>query len=162
MNTERLAILQNMPIFGGVREDILEFMLSDAPMRTFRRDEYFFREGDDAHSMFVLESGSAAVVKAWQGGAYLLRKLYAGDCFGEMSLIDFCPRSASVVALADSRAIELTKPNFFRVYRRDLEQFALIQMNMGREVSRRLRATDAMLFKQLAGAEGGFRSFDGA
>jgi CRP-like cAMP-binding protein len=112
---------------------------------------FFFREGDPATCMYVLEAGRVSVSKSWQGHALLLRELATGDCFGEMALIDLAPRSASVRADADCRAIELTPANLYRLFEHDAAQFALIQMNIGRELSRRLRATDALLFRAQMG-----------
>jgi CRP-like cAMP-binding protein len=63
-----------------------------------------------------------------------------------MALIDHCPRSASVRAVEDCSAIQISAANLYRLYAQDLKQFALIQMNMGREVCRRLREADNMLF----------------
>jgi CRP-like cAMP-binding protein len=64
-----------------------------------------------------------------------------------MALMDFFPRSASVRAVADCQALALSPADLLRLFERDAEQFALIQMNMGREVSRRLRETDELLFR---------------
>ena len=96
--------------------------------------------------MFVLEMGKATVLKSWHGQDYLLETLKEGDCFGEMALMDHCPRSASVRAVEDCIAIRISAANLYQVYAHDLKQFALIQMNMGREVSRRLREADSRLF----------------
>jgi CRP-like cAMP-binding protein len=96
--------------------------------------------------MFVLEAGKAAVLKSWHGRDHSLHTLVQGDCFGEMAVMDHCPRSASVRALADCIAIRISAANLYQVYARDLKQFALIQMNMGREVCRRLREADNRLF----------------
>jgi len=63
------------------------------------------------------------------------------------------PRSASVKAIEDCSAIELRPDHLMRLFERDVEQFALIQMNMGREVCRRLRATDERLFAAEMSAE---------
>ncbi len=96
--------------------------------------------------MFVLEAGKAAVLKSWHGQDYLLQTMNQGDCFGEMAVMDLCPRSASVRALEDCTAIRISAANLHQVYSHDLKQFALIQMNMGREVCRRLRELDNRLF----------------
>ena len=149
MQKERLYMLQNMPIFGGIREDILEFILKDASLVSVPRGEYFFRENDTGTSMFVLEKGKVLVIKSWKGHDYVLAELQKGDCFGEMSLIDLGPRTASVLAIEDCSAIKLTNVNILSIYRKDLEQFTMIQMNMAREVSRRLRNTDELLFQEL-------------
>jgi CRP-like cAMP-binding protein len=61
------------------------------------------------------------------------------------------PRSASLRAVADCSAIELTPADLHRLYERDLEQFTLVQMNIGREVCRRLRSTDELLFRARMG-----------
>jgi CRP-like cAMP-binding protein len=139
--TSRIQLLQQMSIFGGIRDDIVQFILDRAPVVTVASGDFFFREGDAADSMFVLESGRAAVLKGAAGA--LLRVVEPGECFGEMSLIDFSPRSASVRADDDCTALQISNGCLLDVYGRDVEQFAIIEMNMGREVSRRLREADA-------------------
>jgi CRP-like cAMP-binding protein len=64
-----------------------------------------------------------------------------------MALLDLFPRSASVRAVDDCRAIEIGSAALYRLFEHDAEQFALIQMNIAREVCRRLRATDERLFQ---------------
>ena len=152
MQAMRVELLQGMPIFGAIRDDTLRFLLDQATPVNVRAAEFFFREGDPASGMFVLESGLVEVLKSWKGQAFLLRQLGPGDCFGEMALMDLQARSASVRALQDCSALELSAADLHRLFEHDVEQFALIQMNMGREVSRRLRATDEMLFRAERGA----------
>ena len=151
MHAKSIEFLQRMPIFGAIREDALQFLLEQAREIKVPAGGYFFRENDHAQSMFVLETGRAEVVKGWQGHDTRLCSLGAGDCFGEMALMDLFPRSASVRALEDCEAIELSAADLLRLFERDAEQFALIQMNIGREVCRRLRATDELLFKATMG-----------
>jgi CRP-like cAMP-binding protein len=147
----RIEWLQGMAVFGAMHEDALAFLLERARTVAVRGGEFFFRENDPADSMFVLEAGRAAVVKSWQGREFIVHILGAGDCFGEMALMDLFPRSASVRADEDCRAIELAAADLLRLFERDAEQFALIQMNIGREVCRRLRTTDEMLFRATMG-----------
>jgi CRP/FNR family cyclic AMP-dependent transcriptional regulator len=148
----RIALLQAMAIFGGVREETLTFLLGLSAMVSAQPGQYFFREDDEAQSLFVLEAGKAAVVKQWEGHDYLLSQLGKGDCFGEMSIMDLRHRSAAVVALEPCEAIELSAASLYAIYQKDLEQFTLIQMNMGREVSRRLRDADERLFQARVGS----------
>jgi CRP/FNR family transcriptional regulator, cyclic AMP receptor protein len=147
MQQTRIDSLQRMPIFGGIRADVLEIILDASSMVSLAPGEFFFRENDKAQSMFVLETGEAEVLKLWDAQQYLLGRLRQGDCFGEMALMDLFPRSASVCALEPCTAIELSTAIFFNIYERDLEQFTLMQMNIGREVSRRLRIADERLFR---------------
>jgi CRP-like cAMP-binding protein len=103
--------------------------------------------------MYILEEGRVAILKKSEGKDYLLGKLNPGDCFGEMSLMDCMPRSASVFALEDSSAIEILPSTLHQIASKDLEQFTLIEMNMGREVCRRLRVADERIFEQSILAE---------
>ncbi len=153
MQATRIELLQCMPIFGAIREDVLRFLLEQARVVSVAAGAYFFREGDEAQGMFVLEAGRVAVLKNWDGRKYKLHEFGRGDCFGEMALMDMMPRSASVKALLDCSAIELRPEHLMRLFELDAEQFALIQMNMGREVCRRLRATHERLFAAEMSAE---------
>ena len=146
MQEARIELLQRMPIFGGIQTETLQFLLASCPVVSVRTSEFFFREHDEGDSMYVLEVGEAAVLKSWRGHDRLLQTLNEGDCFGEMAVMDHCPRSASVRAVEDCLAIRISAANLYEVYAQDLKQFALIQMNMGREVCRRLREADNRLF----------------
>ena len=151
MDQARISALQRMPIFGGIRDDVLQFLIGQARSVTIAAGEYFFRENDAAQSLFVLESGRVAILKQWNGQMRRLAELGPGDCFGEMALMDLMPRSASVRATEPCRAIVVSPASLYRLYEKDLEQFTMIQMNMGREVTRRLREADERLFRARMG-----------
>lgn len=146
MAETRIELLQRMPIFGGIKSDVLQFLLDLCPVISVPTDHYFFREQERGDAMFVLEKGEASVFKSWRGQEYQLCILSEGDCFGEMAVIDHGFRSASVRAMRDCAAIRISAADLYCVYGKDLKQFALMQMNMGREVCRRLRVADDILF----------------
>lgn len=152
MQDARIELLQQSPVFGGVGAEILGFLLDACPVVTVPKGAFFFREGEPGDAMFVIEAGQASVLKSWNGADHVLKSLGEGDCFGEMAVMDHCPRSASVRAVEDCSAIRISSGDLYRVYAKDLKQFALIQMNMGREVCRRLREADRRLFGVNMGA----------
>ena len=141
MDARRIDLLQQMPLFGGMSAATLELLAGDAHPVEMPAGGFFFREGEAGEHLFVLESGRVGVLREGGRGVITLRELGPGDCFGEMALIDFAPRSASVQALEPSRAVALPIARLHRLYEQDLEQFALLQMNLARELSRRLRVT---------------------
>ena len=151
MNPERIALLQGMPIFGAISEATLEFLVARAQPVSLAAGECFFREDDSPTGMFVLEAGHVRVTRIRDGRQFLLQEFGPGDCFGEMALMDLHPRSASVHAVDACRAIEIRPGDLYELYERDCAQFALIQMNMGREICRRLRAADDLMFAIDAG-----------
>lgn len=142
VRAERILTLQQMPFFGGIREDMLVFLLDHCSEAKVPRGTVFFREGEPAESLFVLEAGSVEVRRRGERGEIVLCRLGRGACFGEMALVDLSPRSATVQALEDCSTLEIFADSLYRLYERDLEQFTLIQMNIARELSRRLRLAD--------------------
>lgn len=151
MDASRVELLQRMPVFGALDERALNLLVERSRRTEVGAGRTFFREGDEARSMFVLESGRAIVTRLWQGREIELNRFGPGDCFGEMALMDLHPRSASVRALEHCIAIEFGPEEMLHLYEADLEQYALLQMNLGRELSRRLRATDELLFRAAMG-----------
>lgn len=149
MHTSRIHLLQGMPIFGGVNEEVLDDLLQFTRIVNLPRGGYYFHESDPGDSMFVLEYGEVDIIKTWKDHTYFLRKLGVGDCFGILTLLDLGPRSGSAVARADCTAIEISTTNMYQIYKKAPDQYLLLQMNLGREVSRRLREADTQLFKTL-------------
>ncbi len=126
MNEKRIKALQATPIFGGIVDEIVAQLLEQAKAVEVRAGDKFFEQGDRGTSAFVLERGQVAVMKHWQGEDQLLRSMSAGDCFGEVALLDFGPRSATILAETDCSAIEITARDLIRVAASDPEQFAMI------------------------------------
>ncbi len=161
MNEALIKQLQQVPVFGGIDAASLSFLLANSPERLLRAGEYFFREGDDATSMFVLTAGEALVIKQWRGREHAIHPLGVGDCFGEMALMDMFPRSATIRAEQDCRAVEISVHTLGELYARDAEQFTIIMMNLGREICRRLRESDERLFRERLARERGDDDDDG-
>ncbi|AUM10938.1 hypothetical protein Kalk_00110 [Ketobacter alkanivorans] len=156
---ERVHMLQNVPTFGGINDKVLSHLLSHS--RTVEREagEVIFREGDYTASMFVIEDGEVAIYKQKGGQDCLMVVLGEGECLGEMALFDYMPRSASALAQSDCRLIEITSQNLYDIYKQDMEQFALIQMNLGREIARRLRKADELCVKCPLKADADVKTF---
>ncbi len=147
MDAENVSLLKNMPVFGAVSDETLVFILNRCRRVSRDADEFFFRESDPATAMYVIQSGRVAVVREHAGHQYRLAELAVGDCFGEMALIECAARSAAVAALEPCQTLELGLDVLHALYEQDVEQFVLIQMNLGREVSRRLRAAADQIFE---------------
>lgn len=147
MSESPLEILREMPVFGGLSPEALTMILDGAELQHTVAGKYFFHERDAANSVYVIRQGSVVVEKDWQGSPVVVAKLDKGDCFGELSLLDLQPRSAAVRAESDCDTIRISIHQLHELYRQDLEQYAIIMMNMGREVSRRFRVTSQKLFE---------------
>jgi CRP/FNR family cyclic AMP-dependent transcriptional regulator len=138
--------LREIGLFGALSDDVLRHLASTLKQFTLVPGDTIFREGEPAHEMFVLLDGEVEVVKkSRQGRDYRIALLGPTDCFGEMSVVDMQPRSASVRALAPSRLLRISSEDMDGLYRYDLKSYALITLNIARDLSRRLRVTDGIL-----------------
>ncbi|WP_295389221.1 cyclic nucleotide-binding domain-containing protein [uncultured Thiodictyon sp.] len=142
---DELALLRDMPIFGAVPDRALDFLDARARRVAVPAGDWFFRQGDQGDTMYVLRSGRVEIHRAWGARDEVIGRLGPGDCFGEMALIDLYPRSAGVRAAEDCRALALGNALLYQLYAVDPEPFTLIMMNLARELSRRLRRTESLL-----------------
>ena len=133
MKATRIQLLQEMAVFGAVRTDVLEFLLGLSRTVQVASGAYFFRQGDPGEVMFVLESGAVEVLKGVDGQApRVLKRLAAGDCFGEMALMDLAPRSASVRAVEDCVAVSNHLTRVFAVEAVDFDRLEVSSPGLDR------------------------------
>lgn len=138
--------LREIGLFGGLTDDALDELASSLELVELEPGAIVFREGDSGREMFVLLDGEMEVLKSSkrQHDARVAL-LGPGDWFGEMSILDIMPRSATVRAIAASRLLRLTAQHLDALYRRDVKAYALLVLNVAREMSRRLRVADGIL-----------------
>lgn len=146
----RMAALKHIPVFAGVDQEIVRDIVNTSSVVSVTEGQYFFREGVIADSMFILERGEAGVYRLWKNQQIKLRVLHEGECFGEISLIDQCKRSASVIATCPSEAIRVSAQQLNQLKDSNPPQYIQILLNIGRIVSQRLRdADDGLLDYQM-------------
>ena len=139
--------LRDIGLFGALSDEVLDHLAKSLSTLRFAPGDTVFREGDGAaHEMFVVLEGEMEVFKRSRRGRDMrVAILGPGDWFGEMSVVDMQSRSASVRALAPSRLIRVSSEDLDSLYRHDLKSYALIILNVARDLSRRLRVTDGIL-----------------
>jgi CRP-like cAMP-binding protein len=93
-----------------------------------------FREGDEAHELFVIKSGQVRI----QLGNRTLSELSANDIFGEMALIDDEPRSAAAFAITDVELVAVSEKQFLFL----VSQTPYFALKVMRVLAQRLRATN--------------------
>ena len=142
---QRIRLLQGIPVFGGITDDTLKFVLDNAEEIRLAEGEYLFREGDLVDGAYVLERGSIKLYQRYKNADYLVGSLQEGDCLGNRALIGIFPRMVSAQAAEESVAIKLSCSILRSIHERNHEQYVLILMNMARELARRLRDADMHL-----------------
>jgi CRP-like cAMP-binding protein len=141
-----VAQLREVGLFGALSDEFLEHLASTLTVQRVAVGETVFREGDPAREMYVVLDGEMEVLKrSRRGRETRVAILGPNDCFGEMSIIDMQPRSATVRALGPTRLLRISTEEMDAFYRHDLKSYTLIVLNIARDLSRRLRVTDGLL-----------------
>ena len=84
-----------------------------------RAGDTIISEGEDGNTAFLIVSGSVQVSVGKEPKAKLVATLTAGDVFGEMSLIEPGPRSATVKAVTDAECLATTYDEFIPLMQND-------------------------------------------
>ncbi len=90
--------LNDSPLFRNLDETERAQILIIGQVRSYKLDEVIFREGDPGDGLFIVVKGSVRISKQSATGEEALAVLEANAFFGEMALIDFCPRAADAIS----------------------------------------------------------------
>lgn len=108
VSMERLLFLRQIPLFSQLRLEELEAVERIARTVEYVDKETIVREGTPGEELYLLEAGEVEIVKGYGTAQELrLNRLGPGSTFGEMSVLDGAPRSATVVAAGDARLLVL-------------------------------------------------------
>ena len=136
---ENKAFLRRVPLLASLSESQLDALAAGSVRRAFPKGRTIVAEGEPSQSLYILLSGRAKVQRSdADGKEVILAVLGSGECFGEMSLIDDAPRSASVITLESCDFMAINKDSFKSM----LKQSNEMGMAVMRGMVRRLREAD--------------------
>lgn len=101
--------LSQFRLFAGFKREELEALVVLCEEENHQAGDRIFEQGSTGLCMYVILKGSVRVVHDSDGQSVELAVLKEGDFFGELSLIDDEPRSASVIALEDCQLLVVTR-----------------------------------------------------
>ena len=107
---EEVAPIVHSPLFSGFSTRELVALLRGLGLSTFEAGEIIVTEGQPGNSLFVLASGSVRIyVRDGEGCNRQVRRLSPPEFFGEVSLFEGSPRTATVVAATDCELLRLDR-----------------------------------------------------
>jgi CRP/FNR family cyclic AMP-dependent transcriptional regulator len=142
---DKAALLRRVSLFEGMDEEAIARLARLARVAFYPPGSEIIEEGADfdeeADGMFLLVEGAVEVRHGSTDGhdGHLFARLEPGDFFGELSLLDGQPRSASVYAVDEVLCMVLHRWDFLRELRKDPR----IAERMLVELAGRLRALEA-------------------
>ena len=132
-------LLRNVPLFAVLPESQLNLLTSMVTRKTFSRGTTIITAGGPTDSLYIVISGRLKVMMSDdEGREVILAILGSNEFFGEMSLVDDSPRSASVVAIEACELLSLAKRDFNKCLEDNFE----MAMTVMRGLVKRLREAD--------------------
>ena len=102
------AVVRKAPIFSGLDESAAASLRSSMSLVKLRKGQSLFKEGDDGDHLFIVSNGKVKLgTKSPDGRENLLMILGPGDMFGDLSLFDSGPRTATATAVTDTKLLSL-------------------------------------------------------
>jgi CRP/FNR family transcriptional regulator, cyclic AMP receptor protein len=128
-NFERLLLIRGVSIFRELRDDFLIRLSAVMEEKQFTPKQSIIQQGEEGNSLFIVAHGRVRI----HVGAQELTQLGRGDFFGEMSLFDREPRSATVTPIEACSCLELTQQQLYEAIQETPEiAFKLIGVLSGR------------------------------
>ncbi len=109
---ERILLLKRSPAFNQVKTEDLKVVAQSLEEETYFAGERVFDIDEHGDRMYILQKGKIGISlekNSPKHNAKYVAELGAGECFGEMNLLDDLPRSASAHVIEDSILLALEK-----------------------------------------------------
>jgi CRP/FNR family cyclic AMP-dependent transcriptional regulator len=146
LDPQGLDRLKDIGLFGGLGDEVLRSFAGALEVSELDAGTVVFREGESGRMMYIILDGEVEVLRrSKRGHDTRVAILGPGDWFGEMSILDVLPRSATTRVLAPTHLLCLSAHELDTLYRKDMRSYALLVLNIAREISRRLRVADGLL-----------------
>lgn len=135
-------ILKKVSLFANFPDNALEDLGKVMERKRLPAGSILFRQGDEGDALYIVEQGSVVIYsQAETGEEVIFAHLNSGDYFGEMSLIENKPRSASARTTEDSELLILSQEDFLEV----LNANPSLGIKLASEFSARLRSTSSAI-----------------
>ncbi len=146
---EHMAILKQMGLFKGL--DTLEFVQVSKLVKhkRFGAGERVMKEGDPGSSLFIVKAGKFRAYLDHGGHQHDLTLFGQGESFGELALIDYGPRSASIECLAGGELLECDAKDLQTLMGHSEALKIKLLQNLVTDLAEKLRKTDDRLAKLL-------------
>jgi CRP/FNR family transcriptional regulator, cyclic AMP receptor protein len=108
-------VLRQAPLFSGLDDEAATALRSSMAETRLRRGEVLFHEGDSGDRLYIVLDGKVKLGRSSSDGREnLLAVMGPGSMFGELSLFDPGPRSATVTAVTDAAFVSLSHEDLLR------------------------------------------------
>jgi CRP/FNR family transcriptional regulator, cyclic AMP receptor protein len=142
----REDLLGNIPLFESLTPEDLKALSRRLEMAEYPEGAMIFKQGDEGAALFIIEEGAVEISYGDGKAKVLLAHLFAGQYFGELSVFDNAPRSATATATRDSRLVRLDRDDLVDFVNKNPSA----ALRIIAEMSERLRQTNELMSRQVS------------
>lgn len=110
-----LAVLGAQPLFSGISDEAKQHLVAAGVEVAFAEGAKILVEGESGETAYILVAGRVSVLQRERQ----VRDLLVGSVFGELSLLDGGPRTATIVAAEDSRCLAISRADLWALFERE-------------------------------------------
>jgi CRP/FNR family transcriptional regulator/CRP/FNR family cyclic AMP-dependent transcriptional regulator len=134
--------LKKVPLFSELDDGELQQLAAVVREHHYKKHTTIVHVDDPGNALYILKSGLVKVtIEDQHGYEMILRILYPTDFFGDMSLLDGMPRSATVTTQEFSDVMTISRDHFLNI----IEKSPKILLKMTAVVSQRLRKANELI-----------------
>jgi len=139
-------LLGNIGLFESLTDDDLRSLSNRLEESDYDEGQVVFKQGDSGDSLFIVEDGAVEISYGEGKSRVVLASLFPGQYFGELSLFDGSPRSATATATKRSRLVRLDLDALVDFVNKNPQAALRIIAEMGE----RLRQTNELMSRQVS------------
>jgi len=142
----RQELLAHIPLFESLTPKDLDLLSNRLEEIEYPEGAVIFKQGDEGSSLFIIDEGGVEISYGEGRGRVNLATLFNGQYFGELSLFDGAPRSATATASKRSRLIRLDRDDLVDFVNKNPSA----ALRIIAEMSERLRQTNELMSHQVS------------
>ena len=153
MDASQIAdVLAHSPVFAPLGQRERLELAARMRQKHFQRNEVIFHRDDPAGHVYLIASGTVKVSVPEEGGQEVVIALHrGGDVFGEISLFDEGPRSATVTAMTETMTFALANHDFMDVLRGSPDAMRQLLALLATRIRRSTGHIEDLVFLDLPG-----------
>lgn len=142
----RQELLAHIPLFESLTPQDIDALANRLEEIHYAEGQVIFRQGEEGSSLFIIDEGAVEISYGEGRGRVALASLFNGQYFGELSLFDGAPRSATATATKSSRLIRLDRDDLVDFVNKNPSA----ALRIIAEMSERLRQTNELMSRQVS------------
>ncbi|MFC1504516.1 cyclic nucleotide-binding domain-containing protein [Spirochaetota bacterium] len=141
-----INILEKIPLFSSLGMREIRKMSLIVYERNYQAGEFLFKEGNPGAGMFIIKSGAVAIERVLESGeSTRLTTLTTGDFFGELSLMNDAPRTASAKCNKNTTVLIFFRQDLFDIIEREPHLGSKILIELAKMLGDRLTESNTAL-----------------